>query len=65
MEMLGGGDSVKPRCRSPDIMSDAAYIMLTKDSKSYTGNFCIDDEVLSAEGIKDLEKYSYVKGLYY
>nr|QBZ96192.1 hydroxysteroid dehydrogenase-like protein 2 [Perinereis aibuhitensis] len=61
MEMLGGAD-VRSKCRTPEIMSDSAYIMLTKDSKSFTGNFCIDDEVLAAEGITDLEKYSYVKG---
>ncbi|XP_033738569.1 hydroxysteroid dehydrogenase-like protein 2 [Pecten maximus] len=62
MEMLGGGDEVSKQCRKPEIMSDAAYVMLTKDSKSYTGHFAIDDEVLSAEGIKDMEQYSWVKG---
>jgi len=62
MEMLGGGESIKSKCRTPEIMADAAYIMLTKDSRSYTGQFCIDDEVLTAEGVTDLDKYSYVKG---
>jgi len=59
MEMLGGGASVKSQCRSPDIMADAAYIILTKDSTKFTGNFCIDDDVLNAEGVSDLSKYQY------
>ena len=61
--MLGGGE-VKEECRNVDIMSDAAYLVLTKDSKTYTGNFAIDDEVLYAAGIKDLDKYSCVPGEY-
>ena len=32
--------------RNVDIMADSAYSILTKDSKSFTGNFCIDDLVL-------------------
>jgi len=61
MAMLGGGE-VKEECRTVDIMSDAAYLVLTKDSGSYTGNFAIDDEVLYDAGITDLEKYSCVPG---
>ncbi|ESP05632.1 hypothetical protein LOTGIDRAFT_205585 [Lottia gigantea] len=62
MEMLGGGKEVQAQCRTVDIISDAAYIMLTKDSKSYTGNFAIDDEVVRDAGITDLEQYSCVPG---
>merc|ERR1712088_905944 len=40
MEMLGGKD-VANMCRKPEIMSDAAYVILTRD-KSFTGNFVID-----------------------
>lgn len=61
MAMLGGGEAVKDQCRKPDIMADAAYAILLKDSKSYSGNFLIDDDVLKAEGLKTLEDYSYVK----
>ena len=59
--MLGGGD-VASQCRKPEIMADAAYVMLTKDSKSYTGNFAIDDEVLRANGITDMNQYACVPG---
>ena len=41
MEMLGGGGGVSAQCRTPDIMADAAYIMLTRDARSFTGNFVI------------------------
>lgn len=62
MEMLGGGDSVASQCRKPEIMADAAYVMLTKDSRSYTGNFAIDDEVLRADGVTDMDQYACVPG---
>ena len=61
MDMLGGGEGVKAQCRRPEIMSDAAYAMLIKDSRSYTGNFAIDEAVLRAEGITDFSQYNYVE----
>lgn len=57
IEMLTGPDSARVS-RKPEIMSDAAYYILTKTSKSCSGNFFIDDEVLKAEGITDLTKYA-------
>jgi len=47
-------------CRKPEIISDAAHVILTGTGKS--GNFFIDDEVLASVGITDLEKYSVVPG---
>lgn len=52
-----GGDELMKASRTPDIMADAAHIILTKDL-SFTGNFCIDDEVLQGAGVTDLRKYS-------
>ena len=49
-------------CRTPEILSDSAYIILTRDAKSTTANFFVDDEVLASEGITDLEKYSVKPG---
>ncbi len=49
-------------CRKPEILSDSAYIILNRDSKTTTGNFYVDDEVLASEGITDLEKYSVKPG---
>ena len=62
MAMVGGGPAVMKQCRTPDIMADAAYLILTKDSRSFTGNFCIDDEVLWQSGVNDLSSYSCEPG---
>ena len=62
MAMLGGGEEVAKQCRKPEIMSDAAYVILNKDSRSYTGNFTIDDEVLREAGVTDLDQYAFVPG---
>lgn len=62
MEMLGGGDEVSKQCRKPEIMSDAAYVILCKDSKAFTGQFAIDDEVLTTAGISDMDQYACVLG---
>ncbi len=50
------------KTRKPEILSDAAHIILTSDAKTTTGNFFIDDEVLKAAGVTDLGKYSVVTG---
>ncbi|MBT5004848.1 MAG: SDR family oxidoreductase, partial [Porticoccaceae bacterium] len=52
-----GGDMMIARSRTVNIMSDAAHIILTRDSRDFTGNFYVDDEVLAAEGITDLKHY--------
>jgi len=61
MEMLGGGADVAKQCRKPEIMSDAAYVILTRDSKNFTGNFVIDEEILKEEGCKDMEQVSILQ----
>ena len=55
-----GGDEIMRLSRNVDIMADAAYEILIKDSKSFTGNFCIDDLVLYEAGVKDFSKYANV-----
>ncbi len=49
-------------CRTPEILADAAYVILNRPSKETTGNFFVDDEVLASVGVTDLEKYSVVPG---
>jgi citronellol/citronellal dehydrogenase len=57
LAMLGG--LVKPEnCRKPAIVADAAHAILTRDSRSCTGNFFIDDQVLADEGIADFAVYA-------
>lgn len=49
-------------CRKPEILSDAAYFILTSDARTTTGNFFIDDELLAQHGITELDGYSVVPG---
>jgi len=62
VQNLLGGDAAIRRCRKPEIMADAAHAILTKDSREFTGNFVIDDEVLTAEGVTDLDSYVMTPG---
>ncbi|XP_066924599.1 hydroxysteroid dehydrogenase-like protein 2 [Clytia hemisphaerica] len=61
VEMLGG-EQLMNSSRKPEIMSDAAYVILTKNSRSYTGNFAIDEDVLREVGVKDFTPYDWVPG---
>jgi citronellol/citronellal dehydrogenase len=60
LQMIPGVDTNK--CRVPEILSDAAYFILTSDPKTTSGNFFIDDELLAQHGITDLDRYSVVPG---
>ena len=60
LQMIPGVDLGK--CRTPQILSDAAYLILTSDAKVTTGNFFIDDELLAAHGVTDFEPYSVTPG---
>ena len=60
LQMIPGVDTAA--CRTPEILADAAYVILNRESKDCTGNFFVDDEVLASVGITDLEKYSVVPG---
>ena len=58
IQNLLGGEAAMRGSRKPAIMGDAAHAILTKPSREFTGKFCIDDEVLIAEGKKDLSEYA-------
>jgi citronellol/citronellal dehydrogenase len=58
IQNLLGGDEMMRRSRKPDIMADAALAILKRGSRSFTGQFCIDDEVLAEEGVSDLSRYA-------
>ena len=49
-------------CRKPEILADAAYLILTSDAKATTGNFFIDDTLLAEHGVTDLDRYAVVPG---
>ena len=54
-----GGDTLARMSRKPQIVADAAHAILTRDPKTCTGNFFIDEEVLRAEGVIDFSPYQY------
>ncbi len=51
------GDEGMRRCRTVEIMADAAHAIFEKPSREFTGNFLIDDSFLFSEGVRDFEKY--------
>jgi len=60
LQMIPG---VRPeQCRKPEIVADAAHAVLTSDARATTGNFFIDEDVLRAAGVKDLDSYAVVSG---
>ena len=54
---LLGGDAMMRASRRPEIVADAAHAILTRPSRDFTGQFCIDDRVLYAAGHRDFERY--------
>ncbi len=60
LQMIPGVDIA--RCRTPAILADAAYLILTSPAATTTGNFFVDDELLASHGITDLERYSVTPG---
>ncbi|ESO01019.1 hypothetical protein HELRODRAFT_185726 [Helobdella robusta] len=61
MEMLAGSKEVMARCRKPEVMSDAAYVILTNDSPDNTGHFYVDENVLKDANITNFDKYNFVE----
>jgi citronellol/citronellal dehydrogenase len=59
LQMIPGVDI--NMCRKPEILSDAAYFILTSPAAN-SGNFFIDDELLAAHGVTDLDQYSVRPG---
>lgn len=58
IQNLPGGAPLLNGARTPQIVADAAYAILTRDPREYTGHFAIDEEVLAEEGITDLDGYA-------
>src|SRR4051812_15665314 len=60
LQMIPGVDV--NMCRTPEILADAAYFIFTSDARITTGQFFIDDELLAAHGVADLDKYAVKPG---
>ena len=61
INMLGGVVKAD-NCRNEEIMADAAHSILCRDSKTTSGNFFIDEDVLRADGVKDFDLYAIKPG---
>ena len=53
-----GGDAMIQCSRTPAIMADAAYAVLSREARNCTGNFFIDEDVLREGGMADFEHYA-------
>ncbi|MEY3710533.1 MAG: hypothetical protein RLZZ99_354 [Actinomycetota bacterium] len=60
LQMIPGIDTAA--CRKPEILADAAHVILNRPAGECTGNFFVDDEVLASVGVTDLDGYSVVPG---
>ncbi len=58
VQNLLGGDAVMRASRTPAIVADAAYAILTADARTTTGNTYIDEDVLRARGVTDFGAYA-------
>ena len=50
------------RCRTPEILADAAHAILTTPSRELTGQFVIDEPFLRARGVTDFDRYAVDPG---
>jgi citronellol/citronellal dehydrogenase len=62
LAMIPGMRERLENCRTPEILADAAHAILTRDSRTATGNFYIDEDVLAEEGVSDLTRYAVKRG---
>jgi citronellol/citronellal dehydrogenase len=60
LQLIPGVDVKK--CRTPQILADSAWLVLTSDARTTTGNFFIDDVLLAQHGQSDLARYAVVPG---
>ena len=56
LAMIPGVDPA--RCRTPEIMADAAHVVLATPARDRSGRFLIDEDVLREAGITDFERYA-------
>jgi citronellol/citronellal dehydrogenase len=55
---LLGGEKLMSMSRTPEIMGDAAHLVFSQPSQTFTGNFLIDDTFLhKVGGVTDFERY--------
>jgi citronellol/citronellal dehydrogenase len=61
LNLLGGEETAR-HGRTPDIVADAALVVLEREARACTGNFFIDEDVLREAGVRDFGKYAVKPG---
>ena len=59
--LMSKEEKARLKLRLPSIMADAAYVILTKNSRNFSQQFCIDEDVLTEEGLTDFAQYAAPK----
>jgi len=62
VQNLLGGDEAMARSRKPEVYADAAYVILNKPAREFTGNTLLCEDVLVDSGVTDLSVYDCVPG---
>ena len=62
VEFALGGREMLRRSRTPEIVADAAHVILSRPARECTGQFFIDDSVLYEAGVRDFAAYSVEPG---
>jgi citronellol/citronellal dehydrogenase len=57
-----GGEPMLEMSRKVDIMADAAYSVLTSNSRENTGNAYVDEDLLRSRGVTDFDQYAVKPG---
>jgi citronellol/citronellal dehydrogenase len=63
VQNLLGGDAMMKSSRKPEIMADAAHLILTRKSTEFTGHFAVDEDVLRQAGVTDFTPYAMTPGM--
>jgi len=53
---------MRQNSRVPEIVADAAYVIINQPSRKYSGNFCIDEQILKSQRIENLDRYACTPG---
>jgi citronellol/citronellal dehydrogenase len=62
VEFALGGQEMMRRSRKPEIVADAAHVILNRPARECTGQFFIDDSVLYETGVREFARYSVEAG---
>ncbi len=62
LAMIPGARDLLDRARRPEIMADAAHVVVTRNARTTSGNFFLDEDVLREAGVTDFARYAVKPG---